>query len=119
VRSRKFRIALLAFQLLWYGVIVPGHRRGVVTLDGKRQTPSCCCCCDSQPVKGADSRQPPVQPGHCAICDFTAHLTLPPVVDFELAPHGMLERCAVPVVEQRLSRDIPATYDGRGPPLAA
>jgi hypothetical protein len=118
VRPRIARLSLAVYLFIWFGLIVPGHRKGVVTLPG---TESCCCdCC--QPASGpqgpSDAPIPPSRAAHCAICDFAAHLTLPPPVDFSLAPLGLAERVIDPTVKDLIARLVLNPFDGRGPPLA-
>jgi hypothetical protein len=113
VRSKALRISLIAYLLVWFGAIVPGHRRGIVTISSSQD---CCdCCCHCADAKGT----PPKNASHCAICDFAAHLTLPPVVDFTLPPLCLAERAPNPVVKDLVARIILTPYDGRGPPAAA
>jgi hypothetical protein len=120
VHSRALRIALLLYLFLWFGIIVPGHRRGVVTLEGKPddKQAACDCCCDCHPSQAPASSKTPPKPTHCAICDFAAHLSLPPVFDFSLAPLGMLTRLPTPPAEDRFARVVVTPYDDRGPPSA-
>ena len=34
VRNRAARLSLAIYLFIWFGLIVPGHRKGVVTLPG-------------------------------------------------------------------------------------
>ena len=123
MRSRYLRIAVLIFQALWFGVLVPGHRRGVIALPGEQsfaalsQERSCCA------VDGSEHRHSPQIPcrdpaQHCAICHLAMRLSTPPEIDIVLPPCGLAE------VRRLSSFDAPAsiltvpTYDGRAPPAA-
>jgi hypothetical protein len=124
MRSRTLRIAILIFQALWLGVLVPGHRRGVVALPGEQNFAafsserSCCA------VDGSEHRHLPQVPcsrdpaKHCAICHLAMRLSTPPAIDIVLPPCGLAE------VRPLSSFDAPAsiltlpTYDGRAPPSA-
>ena len=120
MRRRGTSAALAFYLFIWFGVIVPGHRRGVVSFDKNKGTSECCCCCDCQPAKTpAGSQTPPANSGHCAICDFAAHLTIPPPVDFSLPPMGLLERAPNPIVKDVVALIVLTPFDGRGPPAAA
>ena len=81
--SRLWPWLLLAYQFIFLNVILPGHTRGAITLDGKHTgCPMCCCCC----AKAADSSSTPVPSqrdrDNCALCSFAARLTfyVPPNV---------------------------------------
>jgi hypothetical protein len=119
VRRRATSAALAFYLFIWFGIIVPGHRRGVVSFDKGTSTSGgcCCCCCECQAIKTpAGSQTPPANSGHCAICDFAAHLTIPPPVDFSLPPMGLLERLPTPTVQDLVSLTLLTPFDGRGPP---
>jgi hypothetical protein len=115
---------MAAYLLFWFGIVVPGHQRGIVTVDG---TPNAseCCCCQTTPVAQSTSKTPadspaPANPaGHCAICYFAAHLTVPPPVDFSLAPLGLVARVREAVIKDMVARIVLTPYDGRGPPVVA
>lgn len=118
MRSKFWRILLALYLLLWFGVVVPGHRRGIVTIGppDPAQTCSCCQCPDCAGTPSKPSDTPPSQASHCAICDFAAHLTLPPTFDFTLPPLGLLDRLPDPVIADLVSRFVLIPFDGRGPP---
>jgi hypothetical protein len=113
VRSRSLRIALLFYTFFWFGIVVPGHKRGVVTLDASGHASCECAACQADNSK---TNHPTDPASRCAICDFTAHLILPPVYDFTLPPMGLADRVPTPVVEDRVARVVLTPFDGRGPP---
>ncbi|HET6247146.1 MAG TPA: hypothetical protein VFE47_05545 [Tepidisphaeraceae bacterium] len=93
LRSRRFRVAFLAFQFLWLNIVVPGHRRGIVSLPGSE----CCECQTGAPAPAHDrcakcpkvpDRTPTDPARHCAICFFSARLS--PAVAVDLS-HPKLE----------------------------
>ena len=109
---------------IWFGAIVPGHRRGVVTVPGASSECDCCACACSETsppnTKASDPSQAPANPSSkCAICDFAAHLTLPPPFEITLLPLGLAARAADPTIEDRVARIVLTPYDGRGPPIPA
>ena len=115
LRSRPAAAVLLVYQALFLNVLLPGHTRGAITLDGKH-VPACCCDRDPRPTG-----RPPAVPSqrdrdHCAICQFAAGLT--PVLFFRvtLAAVGLLRRLPVPPRPVVGSLDLIPTYLARGPP---
>jgi hypothetical protein len=128
MRSRGFRLALLAFQFLWLNVIVPGHRRGVVLLPGTG-----CSACESaavpsehpvKPVRSCCSHHPGKTPAvpsgnadHCAICFFAARLSPAVAVDFTHPPLQLVGYAAVEPICSSRSTDLLLTYLGRAPPV--
>lgn len=66
---------LLLYQFVFLNVILPGHTRGVVTLDGKHSGCPFCCCGEKS---GKDSHGAPSQRDrdNCALCNFAARLTV-------------------------------------------
>ena len=123
MRSRAARVAILLFQALWLNVVLPGHQRGVVALPGS-ECPNCrlalaTACHSGCATTPADSnRSVPGDPAsHCAICQFAAMLSLPPVIDLSPPVHHFLELRTIPVAECLVSLPFPATYDGRAPPV--
>ncbi|HZL36460.1 MAG TPA: hypothetical protein VFC78_14170 [Tepidisphaeraceae bacterium] len=126
MRSRALHIALLLVQALWLNVVVPGHRRGSVALPGERcgsceqgagvaAVPPCCRSHASQ--TGAGHLPAPIDPArHCAICNFAAHLSIPPAIDLSLPPLGLLGMAPRQRMQYLPRVCLTATYDGRAPP---
>jgi hypothetical protein len=116
LRSRPLVAFLLVYQFLFLNVLLPGHTRGAITLDGKH-APRCCCC-----NGGGGGDQKPGTPSqrdrdHCAICDFAARVTTPEVFILRLDPVGLLARLPVPTPTILVSADFLPTYLGTGPPI--
>ena len=116
VRRTWLRILLAAYLLLWFGVIVPAHKRGVVQISPTASACDCCLCHDAAPAANNSSPAAPRQPGNCAVCDSVAHLTLPPVFDFDLRPTGLLHKLPAQDGIDLISRLVLSPFDGRGPP---
>jgi len=123
-RSRRFRVAFLLFQFLWLNVIVPGHRRGIVTLPGME----CATCADSashadHACCASDHKTPqpiPVDKANCcAICFFAARLSPTVAVDFTHPPLRLIGVCHIAAPAINHSPDFASTYLGRAPPSAA
>jgi len=125
MRRRRLTIVMLVWSTLWFGAVLPGHQRGAVRLpdgqtggdaaaaDDAADCPLCVAADD------ADPDAPPADPARCcAVCQFRATLTPPPVVDFE--PPTARLRAVLPWrgIDDRLVR-LPARtpFSSRGPPL--
>ena len=119
--SRAGRILLIAFQVLFLNVVVPGHTRGVITLSGRSSSPvpqssGCGGCC---PTRGDPADAPTEEDkANCAVCFFAARITPPPVVDFQLTMLGLREVMPLPPRAVVVTPDLPVPYDGRAPPAA-
>ena len=118
LRARPLAVFLLVYQALFLNVLLPGHTRGAITLDGKHT--ACCCCCGGE--RGPAGKVPAVPSqrdrDHCAICNFAARVTPPEVFDLRLDPLGLLERLPVPAPTAVVSLDRISTYLACGPPLS-
>jgi hypothetical protein len=124
--SRVLRIAILLFEALWLNVIVPGHTRGIVVFAPGVNAASCPACqtaaVDTCPfcagTNPAGSSKTPTQQdrSNCAICQFMAHLSLPPVYDFRPAALKQLELLPVPQPQSRTSLALIEHDHCRGPP---
>lgn len=130
MRQRAIRILALVWVLAWFGVILPGHQRGVVRLPGlageataetsdstaNRGTQPCPLCVSEPSTGDDDSRSVPVRGGCCALCQFMATLSTPPVFAFDPPDMDLLDLLAAPEVEGlRDEADLDATRS-RGPP---
>lgn len=134
VRSKTARILALVWVLAWFGIILPGHQRGAVRLPGlgsdsaeaeaNGATASStggkpCPLCITTPGEGepGDERTVPVRGGCCAICQFMATLTTPPVFTFDPPDSYLLDLLA--------EREVAGLHDvcelptrrSRGPPM--
>ena len=135
MRQTTFQKFAVVWFTLWFGVIVPGHKRGLILLpDGKSRAPAtnqtanepcplarimgtnspCCCPASSQPAKDGPGK--PVT--HCAICYLTGVLDVPPPPDFAPRPLELAQLLAWP--QPAAIDSIPAsqTYLGRAPPIS-
>ena len=120
--SRAARIFLIAFQVLFLNVIVPGHTRGIVTMSGRSSAAGVeasnagggCCRTHGGPRRTPSDKDR----AECAICFFAARVTPPPVVDFHLTFFALLAAAPVPPPVEVITADVPLTYLGRAPPAA-
>jgi hypothetical protein len=129
VRFRPGHLALLLFQAIWLNVIVPGHVRGMITVPGSQPRPTTpapassggCCAGSHSPGSSGGERGEPTKPPQravlCAICQFAARLTPPPVVDLTPPQLELLE--TLPAIDPAVVASIALlpTYDGRAPPV--
>jgi len=66
---RCLRISAALFWFFWAAVVVPGHTRGVVRLDGKESHPACC----HKPTSNHSKPLPASK--NCAICFVSAKVS--------------------------------------------
>lgn len=143
LRSNPLRLAVLLWFAGWLLLVMPGHKRGIVTLPGAEAAqPSCCepkppsCCdtaaastspdCDTDRAAGSDcdtdnstdTDPRPTDPAkHCAICFLKAHLTDPPPLTLYTPYLGELDELAY-LTESSISQGQAAPHQlrGRAPP---
>lgn len=121
MHSRTLRVAFILLWSVWFGLIIPGHQRGIVALPGTQQASGECpvlggdsvqaSCCKSQPGRGDPVR-------HCAICKLVAMLDIPAAVNNDVPPLGLVG-LADPVAP--IAVYPPSTvsvHTGRAPPLS-
>ena len=123
MRSRGLRWVVLAFTCAWFGVLLPVHQRGRITLPGAcadasaLTAPSHGCC----PAPGhTPGDAPPAAPDSraCAVCYYIATLDLPPALGLEIAPPRPLELREVADPPAFAGARAPLPYDPTGPPTA-
>jgi hypothetical protein len=115
VRFRPGHLALIAFQIVWLNVILPGHTRGIVTLpDGSGSMHGSCC-----PTAPAGKQDQPTERDkqNCAVCFFAARVTPAPAPDIYLPRLGYVETLEIPRPEKAMIAALPASYHGRAPPV--
>jgi hypothetical protein len=126
MRSRGLRWLVLAFTCLWFGVLLPVHQRGRITLPGAcaeaaaaSLAPQHACC----PTTGGEHKPadaPPAGPDSraCAVCYYIATLDLPPTMGLEIAPPRPLELRDATDPPALVAARTPLPYDPTGPPTA-
>ena len=130
--TQTFNKIAIVWLALWFGVVVPGHKRGLVLLPGGEKVPtrlqsdkpcplakltgktgSCC------PSSKAPSDQAPAAPGsHCAVCYLTGVLDVPAPPDLTAPPLELLDILPWPDAVQAKTIQIQLAYFGRAPPLS-
>jgi hypothetical protein len=124
MRQRWLCVVLAIFEGFWLNVVVPGHKRGIVQMPGASAGVACPCCCCDQPQNsgqtGGSKKDSPGGPaGTCAICNFAAHLSVPPVIDFTPPPLKLIGPAAPQCARRAIARITRVPFDGRGPPISA
>ena len=126
MHSRLFRIFLLAFTTLWFGAVLPGHTRGIITVPGSANSSAGddaemrASCCPSPGKEGNEKGKHKQTNGSCcAICFFIAGLLHFTPVTFDCIPRGQIEILSIP-----LARPVAAIlpyqpYHSRAPPTFA
>lgn len=131
----RFRIPALLWVCLWYGVIVPLHQRGQITLPGATISTSCCAnkeegtaqgeqavCRPATAAKGAKtskhSEPSEEQIRACLVCYIVA--VTQPAPDFHFTPpavHELAELVPTPFLALA-GVDLTPALRGRDPPRA-
>jgi hypothetical protein len=121
--SFSAKVALVAFQLIWLNVYLPGHTRGVITIDSDHLNEDCdsqvgpshgnhsCCSPSSQEKTPSPKRQ-----AKCAICFFARGLDHSPQFSLDLRPLAFLHAVSTPTPEQLIQPAFFDYFDGRAPP---
>jgi hypothetical protein len=116
---------LLLYEFVFFNIVVPGHTRGAITLDGKHTSDSflaCCCCrCNtaSDLTAGKHShKQVPSQRdrANCAICNLAARVVPPDVISFIPQVFEFLRMVTLPIPSVPASISRISIYLGRAPP---
>jgi hypothetical protein len=100
--SRRFRLFVLGFVCLWFGMLVPVHQRGQIKLPGSERArdaaPAGHCSRASDPNsachkqrQGGREQDSPARGGDCAVCHFIAGLHAPPPAVVAEARLGFVE----------------------------
>jgi len=133
MRSTAFNNMAVVWLALWFGVIVPGHKRGLVLLPGGTPPPATrpqagetcplaqmkggtgTCC----PTSNAPAVPSPTGPAsHCAVCYLTGVLDVPPAPDLTPKPLELLQILPWPKPITVASASTTHIYLGRAPPTA-
>jgi len=122
---RLIGVALLVYQFFFFNILLPGHTRGAITLDGKHHPDeaSCCCCGEvpAAPAKPGDPKSAPSQKDreNCAICNLAVRVMPAPLFTISLPPLTFLKTVDPEPAWQAVSVDRISTYLGRAPPIEA
>jgi hypothetical protein len=123
MRRRSVRILLVAFTLVWFGAVVPGHQRGCIVLGSTTspdeaskatvaQVPSC-----HRPRQAADTSHQKVPPKKalCAICVFASTIEAPPPADVLPKPTASATLSDWPTPPSAIVAHV-RCFDACGPP---
>ncbi len=139
MKSRNLRILLLAIFGLWFGVIVPGHERGAITVPGYK--PACHGVVCEQPARAVgetakkvavcgdcptDAKQSTPTEGskrerarHCAVCQLVGVLGAPAVIHFTPPTVELIGSLPLPAYVSVVGIDLSDSIRSRGPPAVA
>ncbi len=135
------RWLVLLFTCAWFGVLVPVHNRGQITLGGPRAAATATACCPGEakarpavaachPVKPAAAETPAranaadappddaPAAGDCAVCHFIAALDLPAPVLLDAPPLGAARPPARFGLPEPARLALIHACRERGPPVA-
>jgi hypothetical protein len=124
---RALRWLVLCFATLWFGVLVPVHNRGEITLPGAEKSchaaaKACCATGARLPDAGAhdpNCPDPASRPsGPCAVCFFISGLHAPPPVTVVVTRLGLVGSHDSPVPQDLPARRVTLPFHNRAPPLA-
>ena len=107
---RWMRISAAFFWFFWAAVVVPGHTRGIITLDGKNSQARCCHTQNSNHSKPVPASK------NCAICFVAAKVgkqTLPPSAALQLP---FAYRAEPIQATEAPSLELILSFHTRGPP---
>ena len=123
----RFRIPALLWICLWYGLIVPAHQRGQITLPGATISASCC----ANKAATGESKQPcaPGTPGSpaapseeriraCFVCYIVAVTQPAPEFRFTPPPSYLLAEIEPAPFLALAGIDLTPPSRGRDPPPA-
>ena len=132
--SRRLRWLVLCFTCVWFGMLVPVHQRGAITLPGtpavargdgashcsRMSDPSSACHKRllGQQKDRSDGKRAPARARSCAVCHFIVALHAPPPVVSVEARLGLLEHLPVEARAVAPLRHPALPFHGLDPPLA-
>jgi hypothetical protein len=125
---------MLIWAIAWFGVIVPGHTRGVVQLapdpmalaschDENAKAPApvdACCMGKPKPTTSGDASKDKPRPfmGKCALCDIAAKSVTAEPFHIDLPFVGLIELLPPPAVYTLSGVQFLIDPNSRGPPQA-
>lgn len=126
MRRRVTRILALAWVFVWFGIVLPGHDRGAITLPtpaqaGASEEATCplCVATGSAETDAGDDKECPAPSGACcAVCQFMATLSTPPVFVFDPPDTDLLDMLEPVQIVEWFSLSAPRIGLARGPPAA-
>jgi hypothetical protein len=124
---RALHWLVLCFTTLWFGVLVPVHNRGEISLPGwapaeRTAAAHRCCPADTTPLpeQGPAPCHDPARSsgGACAVCAFIATLDAPPPVTVVETRLGLAGTFEAPRPEAPTSVRVTLPFHSRAPPTA-
>jgi hypothetical protein len=113
---RAGALALLLYEALFLNVLVPVHTRGAITLNASSGS----SCCASHETRSTPKQAPSEKDRqNCAVCNFAARMSTPPVICHQLPELGLAQVLPLPTPDVAVSLERALPYLSRGPPSAA
>ena len=146
MRQRWLHITMLLWAVWWFGLFLPAHQRGQITVPGAQESlvkTACAGACPPQPDTGPachtagdpdpdheagrshhPEEQGPCDHEHedddptrqCAVCHLVAKLPTPAPPDLTVPPLGPLHAQAPHAARSLVSLPCAPVYFGRAPP---
>lgn len=132
MRARLLRLLFLLWLSAWFGVFVPWHERGQVTLPGGPASVASSCCpadrdtpsaaaapppsCHATTAPAGDAESSQDRAARCAVCHIVATLATPPVFTLGLPTVELLGLIPLPPTDSVAGFEPQAIPLGRGPP---
>ena len=114
MRGWVTRVLVLVYAVVWFGLVVPGHQRRMISFSATGSVAS------SNLPPCHQKKQSPTEPaspksGVCVICMMAAMVVPPPAIDQVPQPslRGSLEAARA---EGAFAPNIPLPFSERGPP---
>ena len=124
MRHRNLHLVMLGFMCLWFGIVVPGHERGLIKTPGPACDTALMSCCPADttccPVGDPNSDRVPARDDpaqNCALCDYLATLLTPPVAQLIMPRLGLIDVLPVPLHVTPHVAPARSIFGGRSPPL--
>lgn len=117
MRKRLALICLLVYQAIFLNIVLPGHTRGAVTMDGKGGACKACCASHHATENPASKNPTEKEKSNCAICHLAARIVAPPSIDLTLPKLGFVELTAVQKRITIPSVELHFVRLGRAPPV--
>lgn len=119
VEVRVFSFGLLAFQTMWFLLVLPGHTRGLISWTASVDPRGGCCVVQKHGPGSSDGQPTPEQKKNCAVCYYALGLTPPAVLDLDIPDLGLLKILPLLAAPIHTEQEHILTYYACGPPAVA
>ncbi|HTL28679.1 MAG TPA: DUF2946 family protein [Tepidisphaeraceae bacterium] len=113
-------MALLLYEAFFLNILVPVHTRGSITLESGPKALSESCCAGHSSAQKTPGKEPSSRDRqNCAVCNFAARMSAPPVVCLKLPELHLVQLLPFPPPASTVSVRSALPYLSRGPPAIA